>query len=48
MFYGGKFMAKPLEVTGIDHVVLYVKDLAKAKKFYTAFLGMKVAHESSW
>ena len=41
-------MNSPLKVTGIDHVVLYVKDLAKARKFYTEFLGMEVEHESSW
>ncbi|HWP58254.1 MAG TPA: VOC family protein [Candidatus Acidoferrales bacterium] len=41
-------MKPSLKVTGIDHVVLHVKDLARAKKFYVDFLGMKVAHESSW
>jgi catechol 2,3-dioxygenase-like lactoylglutathione lyase family enzyme len=41
-------MNSPLQVTGIDHVVLYVKDLANSRKFYTEFLGMGVEHESSW
>ena len=41
-------MKSSLQVSGIDHVVLHVKDLARAKKFYIDFLGMKVAHESSW
>jgi catechol 2,3-dioxygenase-like lactoylglutathione lyase family enzyme len=41
-------MESPLQVTGIDHVVFHVKDLARAKKFYVDLLGMKVAHESSW
>jgi len=41
-------MNSPLQVTGIDHVVLYVKDLANSRKFYTEFLGMEVEHESSW
>ncbi len=41
-------MKRPLEVTGIDHVVLHVKDLARSRKFYTEFLGMEVEHESSW
>ena len=37
-----------LKVTGIDHVVLHVRDLERAKKFYIELLGFKVAHESSW
>jgi glyoxylase I family protein len=37
-----------LKVTGIDHVVLHVRDLEKSKKFYMELLGFKVAHESSW
>ncbi len=41
-------MASPFKVTGIDHVVYHVKDLARAKKFYVDFLGMEVDHESSW
>ena len=41
-------MNSPLQVTGIDHVVLYVKALANSRKFYTEFLGMEVEHESSW
>lgn len=41
-------MAAPFKVTGIDHVVFHVKDLARAKKFYIDFLGMEIDHESSW
>jgi len=41
-------MKSPLQVTGIDHVVFHVKDLARAKKFYVDFLGMEVDHERSW
>ncbi len=41
-------MNAPLKVTGIDHVVFHVKDLARAKKFYVDFLGMEVDHERSW
>jgi len=41
-------MKAPFKVTGIDHVVLHVKDLACSKKFYIELLGMKVEHESSW
>lgn len=41
-------MKTPLQVTGIDHVVLHVKDLARAKKFYVEFLGMEVERERSW
>jgi catechol 2,3-dioxygenase-like lactoylglutathione lyase family enzyme len=37
-----------LKVTGIDHVVLHVQDLARAKRFYSDLLGFEVAHESSW
>ncbi len=41
-------MKSPLKITGIDHVVLHVKDLARSKKFYIELLGMEVEHESSW
>jgi catechol 2,3-dioxygenase-like lactoylglutathione lyase family enzyme len=41
-------MESPLKVSGIDHVVFHVKELARAKKFYVDFLGMEVDHESSW
>jgi catechol 2,3-dioxygenase-like lactoylglutathione lyase family enzyme len=38
-------MESPLKVSGIDHVVFHVKDLARARKFYVDFLGMQVDHE---
>jgi glyoxylase I family protein len=41
-------MESPFKVTGIDHVVFHVKDLAGSKKFYIDFLGMTIDHESSW
>lgn len=41
-------MKAPFKVTGIDHVVLHVKELARSKKFYVGLLGMSVQHESSW
>jgi len=41
-------MKASLKVTGIDHVVLHVKDLARSKKFYIDLLGMEVEHEYSW
>ena len=41
-------MGSPLKVSGIDHVVFHVKDLARARKFYVDFLGMKVDHEGDW
>ncbi|MGH7826121.1 MAG: VOC family protein [Candidatus Binatia bacterium] len=41
-------MKYPLQVSGIDHVVLHVKDLARSKNFYVDFLGMEVDHERSW
>lgn len=36
-------MKSPFKVTGIDHVVLHVKDLARSKKFYMELLkkGMR-------
>ena len=34
-----------LKVTGIDHVVLHVGNLDRAKKFYVDLLGFSVAHE---
>jgi len=41
-------MASTLKVSGIDHLVFHVKDLARARKFYVDFLGMEVDHERSW
>ena len=37
-----------IKTTGIDHVVLWVSDLARSKRFYMDVLGMTVAHESEW
>ena len=37
-----------LKVTGIDHVVLWVSDLERSKRFYIDLLGMRIAHESDW
>lgn len=34
-----------LQVSGIDHVVLHVKDLDRSRRFYLDVLGFKVAHE---
>lgn len=41
-------MKTALKVTGIDHVVLHVRDLERSKRFYLETLGFQVAHESSW
>ena len=41
-------MASPFQVTGIDHVVLHVKDLPRARNFYVDFLGMEVERERDW
>jgi len=41
-------MESSLKVSGIDHVVFHVKELARAKKFYVDFLGMEVERERSW
>jgi catechol 2,3-dioxygenase-like lactoylglutathione lyase family enzyme len=35
-----------LKVTGIDHVVIYVSDLQRSRRFYMGLLGMTVAHEN--
>ena len=37
-----------IRTTGIDHVVLWVNDLERSKRFYMDVLGMTVAHESQW
>ena len=37
-----------IKTAGIDHVVLWVSDLARSKRFYTDLLGMTVAHDSQW
>ncbi len=37
-----------IKTTGIDHVVLWVSDLERSKRFYVDLLGMKVHHESDW
>ena len=34
-----------LKVTGIDHVVLHVNNLERAKRFYIDLLGFNVGHE---
>ncbi|HEX9455900.1 MAG TPA: VOC family protein [Candidatus Binatia bacterium] len=41
-------MNAPLKVSGLDHVVLHVKDLPRARKFYVDFLGMEVERERDW
>jgi catechol 2,3-dioxygenase-like lactoylglutathione lyase family enzyme len=35
-----------IQANGIDHIVLHVSDVARAKKFYTELLGMTVYRES--
>ena len=37
-----------IKATGIDHVVLWVSDLERSKRFYIDLLGMTVNHESDW
>ena len=34
-----------IKATGVDHVVMHVEDVARAKRFYVDLLGMEVAHE---
>lgn len=40
----GKSMLR-LKATGLDHVVLHVKDVDVSKKFYVGLLGMEVDRE---
>jgi catechol 2,3-dioxygenase-like lactoylglutathione lyase family enzyme len=35
-----------IQATGIDHLVLHVSDVTRARKFYTEVLGMTVYRES--
>lgn len=35
-----------VEVTGIDHIVLHVADVERARKFYTDVLGMTVYRQN--
>ena len=35
-----------IQASGIDHIVLHVSDVARAKKFYTDVLGMTVYREN--
>ena len=37
-----------IKTTGINHVVLWVTDLPRSKRFYMDLLGMTVAHERDW
>lgn len=37
-----------IKTTGIDHVVIWVRDLERSKRFYMDLLGMSVAHENEW
>ncbi len=37
-----------IKTTGIDHIVLWVHDLERSKRFYIGLLGMQVNHESEW
>jgi catechol 2,3-dioxygenase-like lactoylglutathione lyase family enzyme len=36
-----------IQANGIDHIVLHVQDVARAKKFYTELLGMSVYRENT-
>ena len=37
-----------MKVSGLDHLVLHVRDMARAKKFYVDVLGMTIERENSW
>lgn len=34
-----------IKATGIDHMVVHVEDVSRARQFYVDLLGMEVAHE---
>ena len=36
-----------IQVNGIDHIVLHVRDVERAKKFYTELLGMTAYREDA-
>ena len=36
-----------IQVNGLNHIVLHVQDVARAKKFYTELLGMTVYRDSA-
>jgi catechol 2,3-dioxygenase-like lactoylglutathione lyase family enzyme len=42
---GGEEEGDMIQTNGIDHLVLHVQDVARAKKFYTELLGMTVYRE---
>ena len=35
-----------IKASGIDHVVLYVRDVARSRRFYMDLFGMSVDHQS--
>jgi catechol 2,3-dioxygenase-like lactoylglutathione lyase family enzyme len=43
---GGEEAGDMIQTNGIDHLVLHVQDVARAKKFYTELLGMTVYREN--
>jgi catechol 2,3-dioxygenase-like lactoylglutathione lyase family enzyme len=46
MHTGGEEEGDMIQTNGIDHLVLHVQDVARAKKFYTELLGMTVYREN--
>src|SRR5919108_2611370 len=43
---GGEEEGDMIQTNGIDHLVLHVQDVGRAKKFYTELLGMTVYREN--
>ena len=37
-----------MNVSGLDHIVLHVRDMARARAFYVDVLGMRIERETSW
>ncbi|MBL9135514.1 MAG: VOC family protein [Verrucomicrobiales bacterium] len=41
-------MSSPLALDGLDHVALYVSDLARSERWYTETLGLRRVHAEVW
>ena len=37
-----------MKVSGLDHIVLHVRDMGRARRFYVDVLGMTIERETSW